>query len=286
MIEFEADLAAFGQRLGEAGLDRFTGALMEMARPSIRLVAERALPAETMRASRLGGLPDLPTTTSWPTNDDQPLSFIAQLNLADVAPHDVEGILPKDGLLAFFYEAVGQVAWGFDPADHGSAAVLYTPASARAERRDPPPELTHEGVFPSIRLAAHAELTFAPWESFVVEALGMSRDEGFAYAGTFDSSDQTIHRLLGHPDPVQGDMQLECQLVTNGLYCGNSTSYQEPRAVDLRAGAAEWRLLFQIDSQDEVGMMWGDVGRLYYWIKHSDLLTRDWSLSWLILQCG
>ena len=33
-------------------------------------------------------------------------------------------------------------------------------------------------------------------------------------------------------------------------------------------------------------MMWGDVGRIYYWIKHSDLLRRDWDLSWLVLQCG
>ena len=81
-------------------------------------------------------------------------------------------------------------------------------------------------------------------------------------------------------------MQVECQLVTNGLYCGDSTGYQDPRAKDLRDGAAEWRLLMQIDSQDEADMMWGDMGRLYYWIKHSDLLAHDWELSWLILQCG
>jgi uncharacterized protein YwqG len=33
-------------------------------------------------------------------------------------------------------------------------------------------------------------------------------------------------------------------------------------------------------------MMWGDVGRLYYWIKHDDLVARNWDLTWLILQCG
>jgi hypothetical protein len=99
-------------------------------------------------------------------------------------------------------------------------------------------------------------------------------------------TDATIHRLLGHPDPVQGDMKFECQLVTNGLYCGDSSGYQDARAKELRGGAAEWRLLLQVDSQDEAGMMWGDVGRIYYWIKHSDLLRRDWDLSWLVLQCG
>lgn len=286
MTDFDADLAAFGQRLAAAGLGQFAEVLMGMARYSVRLVADSALPTETMRTSRLGGMPDLPAMTRWPSNDGEPLSFIAQVNLAEVAQEEVAGVLPKDGLLSFFYEAVAQSAWGFDPADHGSAAVLYTAANAGTERLEPPPGLTSEGVFPSIGLRARAELTFVPWESFAVESVGMSRDEGFAYAGIFDSGDQTIHRLLGHPDPVQGDMQLECQLVTNGLHCGDSTGYRDLRAAGLRDGAAEWRLLLQVDSQDEAGMMWGDVGRLYYWIKHTDLLTRDWELSWLILQCG
>jgi uncharacterized protein YwqG len=194
--------------------------------------------------------------------------------------------LPRDGLLSFFYDAVTQDAWGFDPADHGSAAVIYTPESAMTERRDPPAGLSAEGVFQAIGLRTRAELTFAPWESYDVERLGMTRAEGFANAELFDDQDDVIHRLLGHPDVVQGDMQVECQLVTNGLYCGDSTGYQDARAERLRDGAAEWRLLLQVDSQDEAEMMWGDVGRLFYWIKHSDLLARDWGLSWLILQCG
>ncbi|MGE5720228.1 MAG: YwqG family protein, partial [Nocardioidaceae bacterium] len=266
-------------------LGKFADSLVEMARPSIRLIADSAAPVND-RGSRLGGPPDLPPSTMWPRNGDDPLSFIAQVSLADVAPHEFEGLLPRDGLLSFFYDAVTQNAWGFDPADGGSAAVIYTPASATTERREPPADLSDEGVFKTIGLRPQAELTFAPWESFDVERLGMSRDEGFAYAELFDDQDDMIHRLLGHPDPVQGDMQVECQLVTNGLYCGDSTGYQDPRAKELRDGAAEWRLLMQVDSQDEADMMWGDVGRLYYWIRHSDLLARDWDLSWLILQCG
>jgi uncharacterized protein YwqG len=141
-------------------------------------------------------------------------------------------------------------------------------------------------VFQAVGLRPQRELTFAPWESFDVESLGMSREQRFAYADLFDNGETTVHRLLGHPDPVQGDMQLECQLVTNGLYCGDSTGYQDPRAKTLRGGASEWWLLLQIDSEDQASMMWGDVGRIYYWINQSDLLSRDWELSWLILQCS
>lgn len=285
MSEHAGEISAFRDRLGAAGLGRFAEALVELARPSVRLVADSAAPVAD-KSSRLGGTPDLPPSTAWPRNDDLPLSFIAQVNLAEVAGSLAEGVLPRDGLLSFFYDAVAQEAWGFSPADHGSAAVIYTPDSEVTERRESPGDLSNEGVFRPIGLRPRAELKFAPWESYDVERLGLSRDERFAYAELFHEQDELIHRLLGHPDPVQGDMQVECQLVTNGLYCGDSTGYQDPRAEGLRGGAAEWRLLLQVDSQDEAEMMWGDVGRLYYWIKHSDLLARDWELSWLILQCG
>lgn len=285
MTGSESEIGPFRERLVAAGLGTFADSLVELARPSVRLVADSAAPVDD-RSSRLGGSPDLPSSITWPYNDDHPLSFIAQLNLADAAPYDREGLLPRDGLLLFFYDAVTQESWGFDPADHGSAAVIYTPATSPTERREPPADLSDEGVFQATAVRPQAELTFAPWESYDVERLGMTRDEGFAYAELFYDQDDTIHRLLGHPDPIQGDMQLECQLVTNGLYCGDSTGYQDPRATDLRAGAAEWRLLLQVDSQDEAEMMWGDVGRLYYWIRNSGLLARNWEQSWPILQCG
>ena len=214
------------------------------------------------------------------------MSFIAQVDLAQVSPFDIESRLPSEGLLSFFYAAVTQEAWGFDPADYGSAVVLYTPANVLTRYLESPSDLTADGLFTPLALRPKLEISFAPWESFDVDQLGMSREEESAYAELLEQEDEVIHRLLGHPNPVQGDMQLECQLVTNGLYCGDSSGYQDPRAGDLRAGASDWRLLLQIDSEEEAGMMWGDVGRLYYWIRDADLAAREWDLSWLILQCG
>ena len=48
----------------------------------------------------------------------------------------------------------------------------------------------------------------------------------------------------------------------------------------------DWRLLLQIDSDENCEMMWGDVGRIYFWIKTEDLKNRDFEKVWLILQCG
>ncbi len=45
-------------------------------------------------------------------------------------------------------------------------------------------------------------------------------------------------------------------------------------------------LLTQINSEeDKTGMMWGDAGRLYFWMKKQDLKYLDFDKYWLILQC-
>src|SRR5205814_3675825 len=102
------------------------------------------------------------------------------------------------------------------------------------------------GRFGTAVLRGEAEMTAAPWEFSEVGALNLSRDERMAYAGAIEEDAGPIHRLLGHPEPVQGDMQLECQLVSHGLYCGDASGYRDTRATALRPGAADWRLLLQI----------------------------------------
>ena len=62
--------------------------------------------------------------------------------------------------------------------------------------------------------------------------------------------------------------------------------YSGPRAASPKSGTARWRLLFQVDSEDAAGMMWGDVGRLYYWIRDSDLRSSNFENCWMVLQCS
>jgi uncharacterized protein YwqG len=97
----------------------------------------------------------------------------------------------------------------------------------------------------------------------------------------------SLNKLLGHSDNIQGPMEPECQLVTNGLYCGNASAYHDPRAKKLAKHAYDWVLLFQVDSEDDkTGMMWGDVGILYFWIKAEDLKNKQFDNCWFILQCS
>jgi len=96
----------------------------------------------------------------------------------------------------------------------------------------------------------------------------------------------THHHLLGHPQLIQNPMELECQLASNGIYCGGPSGYQGERAKALEAGASDWRLLLQIDTDEEgPGWMWGDVGRIYFWVKQQDLKALRFDDAWLIFQC-
>lgn len=51
-------------------------------------------------------------------------------------------------------------------------------------------------------------------------------------------------------------MELECQLVSNGIYCGDPSGYAGPEAARLKPGARDWSLLLQLDTDDDRGMMW------------------------------
>jgi len=62
-------------------------------------------------------------------------------------------------------------------------------------------------------------------------------------------------------------MRNQTQLVANGLYCGDESGYQDPKAKELESDAAAWNLLLQIDSDDCTGWMWGDSGTVYFWIR-------------------
>ena len=99
-MDIAAQLTEYRGRLDTAGLGQYAESLCEAALPGIRLVPDGQIDATTVGVSRLGGCPDLP----WPTNNGTPLSFIAQLDLVDMAIHDVEGVLPRAGLLSLFYE--------------------------------------------------------------------------------------------------------------------------------------------------------------------------------------
>ena len=234
--------------------------------PAVRLTPR----ASGGGSSRLGGTPDVAAGFEWPRREGVPLAFLAQVDLAAVARFPFASALPPRGLLSFFYDADLQ-PWGFDLKDRGSWRVHFEPDPEAAARRDPPAGLPDGSLFPEV-----------PVEMSEVETQA-DDDPEEEEEGDFPAP---RHQILGHPAAIQGDMRLECALVTHGLSTGDGSAYSDPRAKALQATAAQWRLLAQIDSDDAAAMMWGDLGRLYFWITEDALARRAFDECWVILQCS
>jgi len=294
----------FIEKLKEHNLDHHLQSFEAVTRNCIRLYLsqedERDIP---LGASKMGGRPDLPPSIAWPFETERPpsdqdrlfnqnqvekpllpLSFIAQINVSEVSAMDEERLLPDAGMLYFFY-AAEQDVWGFDPRDRSGFAVFYFDGDMSDLCRADFPETipAHAKYKPcSVSLRKEVSLKTADYDPYQF----LTREE----QDLFDRKiykDGIINKLLGHSDNIQDDMELECELVTNGLYCGNPDGYEDPRRKALEANAGDWRLLLQVDSNEtDCGMTWGDVGRIYYWIKKDDLFNKQFDRSWFVFQCS
>jgi hypothetical protein len=95
------------------------------------------------------------------------------------------------------------------------------------------------------------------------------------------------HRLLGHPDPVQTDVEGEAATLAHCRTDKEWRTWMRPgREKDIQRLARKWRLLLQLDSDSNAGMMWGDVGALYFMIPERSLAKGRWEDVQLVLQGG
>ena len=276
--------------MNKRGLERVSESISENIRNSVRLIS-RSVKEEKMELgkTKIGGKPDVPEGFVWPEWKSGFLSFIAQINLSEVAKYDTEKLLPTTGILYFFYDA-NQETWGFDPEDVGSSKVIYFDGDMSGLKRiDFPEDLDEEeGIFKACRVDIKSEMSLPGFDSAYVEELELDCDEEDAYFDFCEekNDDEIINKILGNPDQVQEDMLLQCQLASNGIFCGDDSVSDNPRVEELKKGMKDWRLLLQIDSDENCEMMWGDVGRIYFWIKTEDLKNRNFDKVWLVLQCG
>lgn len=273
------------------GPPRLVPNLEHNIKESLRLVTRQVAEEETpLGRTKIGGRPDLPDHVDWPVWRNLPQYFVAQVNLCDLPDFDFLRVLPPEGILSFFY--CGQTG-GFDPRDKGSWRVFHFEDRNLRRREYPedllddeelrncPVEFRYSITIPELE-SPYTDLRYGESDQEEIEQYSDLRERLAAFLGEADP----IHRLLGHPEQQQNDMQTECQLVSHGLYCGDASGYTDPRAETLKPGAKDWELLLQVDSDDSAGMMWGDAGRLYFWIPRHELRNRNFEATWMIQQGG
>jgi uncharacterized protein YwqG len=218
-----------------------------------------------------------------------PLAFLGQVSLREVnAVVPLPG-WPREGILAFFYDP--DQIWGFDPLDRGHCSVLFYPEDVPLAPAEFPDSLVSHARFPKRALDFKCEWIL-PTRLVLNNAQPdlLNTDEYRNLVNQLNSDGEAgklIHRIGGHPQAIQGDMQLECQLVAHGLYCGDQSGYKDPRRIELEKDASDWRLVAQFDSDEAgLGWMWGDLGRVYFWARKQDIAAGDFGNGWAILQCG
>jgi len=216
--------------------------------------------------SKFGGLPDLPDEMEFPQYEKGSLWFIGQFNLEEIKTFDKDDLLPERGILYLFYDAYEQ-PWGFKE-DEGCFKVLYFDGDLNElDRREYPtgdegylPLDTYQMIFKNIYTISESPLEFDNEDE--EENFGDFRQE-LIQPEDEEGNIVPAHYLLGEPFNVQNDVFEELNI-------------NEKEAV----------LLFQIDSDEEdLGVMWGDCGLLYFCIKKEELKRKQFDKVKFTLQC-
>lgn len=220
-----------------------------LARPTLRL-----LPGEASAVSRLGGAPALPFDVAWPVGSAGPLAFLAQIDLAEVRAAGGPDWLPPTGVLFFFND---DERYGFP--DH--VKVLFSPSAASGVAAPPTPlNSEHEFGERHLRFEATPSAPSLDWLDLDPRMMDAVED----LYPTFEPD----HRLGGYPDEIQPIcFPTDCELQARrfGLV---SAPQEEP-------GETPWRLLLQVDADDELGMVWVDMGRLFVFVREEDARAGD-----------
>jgi uncharacterized protein YwqG len=236
--------------------------------------------------SYLGGTPDFGSQFEWPRRNGVPLTFLGKISLTAAQAASRIDWLPATGALYFFYD-VKEQPWGFDPKDASSSVILYSADDGGHGAVKAPDDFDPDFAVPErVGLRPVSALSYPSAENALVEAMGLSEDAIDDYGEWFFDT-QGGHQLAGFPSPVQNDdMEEEAFLASNGVFCGSPEGYQTDLAKSLRGREHYWQLLFQFDTDEDAGVMWGDCGTLYFFIQRNEAKSGNFNSPWAILQCS
>ena len=247
------------------------GRMTRMARPTLLLT-----PTKQRSFSKMGGQPELPKGQAWPCGDKVSLSFLAQIDLAEVRAAGGPDWLPEDGRLYAFYD---DARLGF--AD--LVRVIYT--------HEPAGEPAHypAGVASKLRFTeryvAFLKLRSVPSLDWLgIDVRELDDDVGVDELAALPNEpygDELQHRIGGYPSEIQEEqMALTCERIRRG----RSPYEDEDPSPAIKRASKAWRLLLQIDSDPGLKMNWGDGGMLYVFIRELDARKGDFSQTVTISQ--
>lgn len=244
-------------------MEPFRDKLLETKQPFIRVVAGPA-GSPALWASKVGGQPYLPKGTPLPTAPDgSALIFLAQINFAEMpalAP------FPEKGIVQFFIHNDDLYGMDFDDGENPDTfRVLFHPEvvqdKALLENKFPPVE-DEEDLLPH-----HPEESYPLRFEADEEVAGMT-DYRFHqhFGGDF-------FRQFGEQEWYVTD-EFGKSVRPQGHKIGGYAYFTQD---DPRRAEDPMLLLFQLDSDEDMDLMWGDMGVGHFFIREKDLVARDFS---------
>ncbi len=271
--------------------------MLALGQPCLRFIA-----SEQQSRSFLGGKPFAASNIAWPNRDGKLLGFVAQFDLGEINQDNSINWLPDSGRLLFFcelYECVHELSDGFDHHNQSGWAVLYEDGHEALHEIVQPIDLQNDQIITSIKYLKAFPGTSYPsacslFQSIynslpnrrrvLFETAGLTEEEDEDYEDFVKESygEEPLHQVGGFPIPMQhDDMEDRCQGAIHGIH--DQVTYSQ-QSVELRQGADDWRLLFQFDSDQDVGVSWADRGMIYFWIREDEAKKRDFSNCWVIVE--
>lgn len=232
----------------ENGLAEVESIILGVAREAVRIETTVPDDGSQLGVSRLGGFPDLEDPALFPKTHDLHWIFLAQLNLAELAPFN--NYLPRSGLLSFFVDTTENL---------NSKVIFYQGETENLT------VVRHEGA--DDMLSPDDDYTQKPhrvrFERFFSLPhrcpSGIESDQAFeAY-----ESCEVLHKGVDHQ--------------INGYTFTQHESPQEQAAKELRGQPAEWVPLLQLGWDANVGFCFWDAGTLTFCIHQEDLRRCDFS---------
>jgi uncharacterized protein DUF1963 len=292
-LEIEQLLQKLRTAVASSELSQYADALMPLAEPCIILTqppgtdwpddetpvkAQQSLP---LGASRLGFVPDLPRDLPWPTLDGRKYTFLAQLDLSTF-PHWPGSPLPADG---FLYAFVVFPDYDLFPDKPWNCNILYHPGPRDSLVRQPSPQSADE-IWPDCGTLSHDLIPLTPRVGIgidpqlaaevlpresLVELEDFLETSGLRDPETYASTN-TAGFLLRPPDSIAGS-------ATEQLNDLIKYGHLHPRAARLAASPSgpgdDWICLLELRSIGS--MQWSDCGMLYFLIRRTDLLARNFN---------
>jgi len=259
--------ALLAREVSKHGLLDYRADLLKLARRAVMFITTDPDDYSIAGSTRIGGAADLPRSAEYPTIDDEPVTFLAQINLADIQAY--QEYLPRTGLLSFFASLVDEEE--FAPA----VKVLYSPDTSDLVRHDSiPAAACGNHSFQGFRTVA-APCCSLPFASDFERRL-LQTNHGLAAiakdAELKSRYENVCNSML--PEPMRNRHHKHC--INTFVYAQTATA--EELACEVHGGVPEeWLVLLSLASDDPPGFCFVDGGTLTFCVHKRDLAIADFS---------